>query len=163
MQTIKNKFRRKRQTRLSERRCRSGVATVEAAIMLPILIAVTLGSTDVAQYINLAQIVTNSSRQGARFACRDATTTVDEVETAVRLFFKQSFPSASSEVLNAAVDIEVVHPDGSPISQGNLNSVASGDPILVKVEFDFDSVRWFRGIDYLGSEVGRSRTIGRRE
>ena len=86
-----------------QRRCRRGAATVEAAVILPILIVVSLGSTDVAQYINLAQSVTNASRQGSRFACRDTTENIQQVDAAVRAFFEQSFPKTPPEVLDAAI------------------------------------------------------------
>ncbi len=131
--------------------------------MLPILIVVSLGSTDVAQYINLAQSVTNASRQGSRFACRDTTENIQEVETAVRAFFQQSFPKTPTEVLNSAIEVNVTHFDGSLVNEGNLTSIQSGDPVSVEVIFDFDAVRWFKGFDYLGSDVRQSITIGRRE
>ncbi len=142
---------------------RKGAASVEAAIMLPILIIVSVGATDVAQYINLAQSVTNASRQGSRFACRDTTENVDQVESAIRTYFQQSFPNTSVEVLIAAVEVEITHVNGNSINGGDLTEVESGNPILVEVDFDFDVVRWFKGFDYLGSEVRQSSTIGRRE
>lgn len=141
---------------------RRGAATVEAAIMLPILIIVSLGSTDVAQYINLAQTVTNSSRQGTRIACRDTTENVQQVEAAVREFFAQSFPRTSTEVLNEAIEISVCRMDGV-ICESDLSTIESGEKVVIEVEFDFDSVRWFKGFDYLGSDVRNSTTIGRRE
>lgn len=155
-----NRSQRHKDLRFGKRR---GAATVEAAIMLPILVIVSLGSTDVAQYINLAQSVTNASRQGSRFACRDATENVQEVETAVRSYFEQSFPKTSSEALNAAIEVKITHVDGSSIIDGDLAAFESGNPIMVEVDFDFDVVRWFKGFDYLGSEVRQSSTIGRRE
>lgn len=144
-------------------RQRRGAATVEAAIMLPILIIVSLGSTDVAQYINLAQTVTNSSRQGTRIACRDTTENVQQVEAAVREFFAQSFPRTSTEVLNEAIEISVCRMDGGVICESDLSTIESGEKVVIEVEFDFDSVRWFKGFDYLGGEVRSSTTIGRRE
>lgn len=162
-------FKQKRKYRQSPKTCRAylhhraGSATVEAAIMLPILIIVSLGSTDVAQYINLAQSVTNSSRQGARIASRDATETVQQVESAVLTFFEQSFPKTPTEVLEAAVVVDVLHIDGSPILDGDLQTIESGEPFSVSVNFDFDAVRWFKGLDYFGSEVRSSTTIARRE
>lgn len=155
-----NQAKKLNRNRLSQRR---GAATVEAAIMLPILIVVSLGSTDVAQYINLAQSVTNASRQGARFACRDATENVQNVESAVRAFFHQSYPKTPSEILDAAIEVKVNHVDGSLVGDGNLTNIESGEPVSVEVIFDFDAVRWFKGFDYLGSDVRQSTTIGRRE
>jgi len=131
--------------------------------MLPILMIVSVGSTDVAQYINLAQTVTNSSRQGTRIACRDTTQNVQQVEEAIRDFFSQTFPRASAETLSEAIDISVRRMDGTLISNGELANVESGESVVIEVGFDFDSVRWFKGFDYFGSKVRDSKTVGRRE
>ncbi len=149
--------------RLAQSTDRQGAATVEAAIMLPILVVVLLVSTDFAQYINLAQSVTNSSRQGARMASRSTTESVELVDQAILDFFIETFPNTPQEVLCSAIVVEVRGDDGKAILGRKLNEVESGDPVAVLVKFDFDSVRWFNGLDYLGNEVRSSITIARRE
>lgn len=73
------------------KRNRRAAATVETAMLIPLLILVSLGATDVAQYINLAQSITNAARHGARFAAKDSTLTVGQVEDEVgRVFADRS-------------------------------------------------------------------------
>ena len=78
-------------------------------------------------------------------------------------FFHQSYPKTPSEILDAAIEVKVNHVDGSLVGDGNLTNIESGEPVSVEVIFDFDAVRWFKGFDYLGSDVRQSTTIGRRE
>ena len=150
-----------RQGRSSKRR--RGSAAVEAALILPIILVLTVGGIDISQYVNLAQIVTDSSRQGARVACRNGTGTVGEVEDAVMDYLAGSFPQLSDTQLEDAVAVEVLHSDGSAITNGDLTTVPSGDAISIRVSFDFDDIRWFSGPDYWNGNVNESTTFCRRE
>jgi Flp pilus assembly protein TadG len=157
---IKTKFRDVSLELPSKRR---GAVTVEAAIMLPILMLVTLGSTDFAQYINAAQLVSNASRVGARIASRDQTTSVSQVEDAIKDYFYNAYPQVAAETLDSAITVRTTHPDGSPIMDANLLTILSGQQVSVQVVFDFDKVRWIKGLDYWGSNVNQSTTIARRD
>ncbi len=142
---------------------RRGAVTVEAAIMLPLLMLITLGSTDFSQYINAAQLVSNASRVGARIASRDQTSSVSAVETAIRNYFYNSYPQVAPETLDTAIIVSTTRPDGSPINNDDLLTVQSGQQISVRVVFDFDKVRWIKGLDYWGSSVNEATTITRRD
>jgi Flp pilus assembly protein TadG len=61
---------------------RRGLATIEAAIVLPLLLLMTLGLIEYGWMFMKAQQVTNAARQGARVAARADATTV-EVQQAV--------------------------------------------------------------------------------
>jgi Flp pilus assembly protein TadG len=74
-------------------RPRRGAAAVEAALTMPILIIITFGSIDVTQYMNLAQQVTNASREGARLVSRATTDSVEDVENAVLDYMANSMPT----------------------------------------------------------------------
>ena len=50
-----------------------GAATVELAIVLPVLMIFALGTIDAGQFANVNQIVSTASREGARVAARNAT------------------------------------------------------------------------------------------
>lgn len=146
----------------TNRRC--GAAAVEAALTLPLLIIVTFGSIDVAQYINLAQQVTNASREGARTAGRATTTSAAEVETAVLDYFADCFPNKSRDELDAGLTVVVrKETNSNSVLNGSLSSVDSGDPISIDVSFDFTIVRWLPGPRYFNENFSQKRTFCRRE
>ena len=135
------------------RPARSGVAAVEAALMLPLLVIVTFGAIDVAQYINLGQVVCNASREGARIASRIDCESVEEVETVIAEYLASSNPQLSAEELTSALNIRIrklgeVTPDydDTVIAGGKLDTVGSGNPISIEVEFDFSMIRWLSGL-----------------
>jgi Flp pilus assembly protein TadG len=142
---------------------RKGAAVVEAALLLPMLIAVTFGAVDVAQYINLSQIVSNASREGALVASDFDTLTLQEVEDAVTDYLHDCHPRLSPADLAAAVTIEVQDADNQAIAPMDLASVPAGDPLLVRVAFDFSAIRWLTGPDYWDDNIKTSQTFCRRE
>ena len=126
---------------------RHGAAVVEAALMLPLLVLTTFGSVDVAQYINAAQIVSNSSREGARVTSRNGTANISEVKSAVLAYLADAFPQLNEVDLEQAVSISILNAGNgnTAIENGDLNTVVSGDPLVVTVNFDFTSIRWLAG------------------
>ncbi|MDG1512061.1 MAG: pilus assembly protein [Mariniblastus sp.] len=142
---------------------RHGAATVETAMLIPLLILVSLGATDVAQYINLAQSITNAARHGARFAAKDTTQTVEQVEREVERVFADLFPQCTADELESALVIGVTDLNGGVIGSGMLEDISSGNPVAVQVQFDFDAIRWLKGWEYFGFDFVRSEAIGRRE
>ncbi len=155
---------KKSQNNPLNRTSRSGSAAVEAALILPLLIIISIGAINVSQYINLAQLVSNASREGARVACRNGTQTVDQVELAIIDFMSDALAHLSPEELSAAVNIEVR--DGindSIIPSRDLTKIPSGGSISVHLAFDFSKVRWIPGPSYWNNDVQESKTICRRE
>ena len=65
------------------------------------------------QFVNVAQIVTNASREGARQASRVTVTNESEVESAVQGFLAEAFPGVPTEDLNAALTVEVLDSAGT--------------------------------------------------
>ena len=160
MSPYNTKFRRPRIRLGAHRRA---AATVETAMLIPMLILVSLGATDVAQYVNLAQSITTAARHGARFSAKDATQTVEAVEVEVERVFSELFPQCSAADFDFALSIEVTELDGTGINQGLLENIPSGDPVSVQVQFDFEAIRWLKGWEYFGFDLVRSEAIGRRE
>jgi Flp pilus assembly protein TadG len=143
---------------------RLAAAAVEAALTMPVLIIITFGAIDVAQYINLAQQVTNASREGARAVSRATTTSAVDVEAAVLDYIADSFPGKSRAALDAGLNV-VVRRESNPKSvlTGSLSSVDSGDPVSIDVSFDFTIVRWLPGPKYFDQNLSEKRTFCRRE
>ena len=143
---------------------RNGAAAVEAAILLPLLIVVSFGAIDVAQYINLSQLVTNASREGARVASRNTTQTVGEVETAVASFMSEALAHLSESELADAINVDVrCGETWANVPDRKMDSIPSGDPVSVHISFDFDKVRWLSGPSYWNDNVQESKTFCRRE
>lgn len=123
---------------------RSGAAAVEAALVLPLLVLINFGAVDTAQYITSGQVVCNASREGARIAARDSTTSVDEVTETIEGSLQDAMPHLSIEELRSSVVISVTYPDGTQIPLGDLTNITSGDPVRISVSFDFDCIRWLQ-------------------
>lgn len=153
--------------RITKRRLkngRRGAAAVEAALLAPVLVLTTLGAIDVAQYINLAQLVANASREGARTACRSDTTSTQEVRQAIEQVLADSAFKMSEEQISDGLVVTVLHgTSGQPIAEGDLSTVESGEGLVISVSFDFKVVRWLHGPDYWDVTENTSKTFCRRE
>lgn len=141
---------------------RGGVAATECALVLPLLVGLVMGAVDVGQFVNVGQVVNNASREGARRASRDGVTTTAEATTSVRNAFAAAFPNVPEADLNAAINVTVFDSEGSAINNGSIE-VSSGNPITVRVRFNYDAVRWARGFPTLSNQVLQKTTTMRRE
>jgi hypothetical protein len=144
-------------------RDRRGSATVEAAIFLPLLTLLTLGTIDIGQFVDLGQTVTSASRDGARLAARDSTTSVDAVEECIREYLYGRFAHISEETLDAAISIEILDENGLEIQDGDLNNVPSASRISVEVSFEYSAIRWINAPGFLINDQFTATTFGRRE
>lgn len=142
---------------------RRGLAAVEAALLLPLIVFLLLGVMDFGQFSNCYQRVGEASREGSRIAARSNTTDVSDVTSAVRDQMVDSFPGLSSEDMDEALDVTLRDEDGAEITGSGLQFVESGDPIEVEVSFSFDSVRWFSGLGLLDNKSMQMKTVMRRE
>jgi Flp pilus assembly protein TadG len=136
---------------------------VEFAVLLPLLAVLTLGAIDVGQLANVAQTISEASREGARLAARNVTTNVSEVEDFVRDYVSNSYPGIPEDTLDSSLTIRVTDSSGNAISGGALDSVAQSEPIFVEVELPFDAVRWFQGISFGNNRILATTTMARRE
>ena len=147
----------------ADRRSRRAAATVEFAIIGPLLFLLTMGALEVGQYINVGQTVSEASREGARFAARNGTSTVSEVEGYVENELKETFPGLPASHLAEALDVKVRNASGQPIPGGDLTSVDTGAPINVEVTLDFAAVRWMSKAHYAKNTLLKTTTVARRE
>jgi len=147
---------------------RKGVAAVEFAIVMPLLVAMSLGVIDIGQYANVAQKVSEASREGARVAARADTGTVAEVETAVENYCEQVFLDSSASdadkaSLAAAVTVVVTNSAGTTLSTTAIAALTSGSQVNVNVTLSFDSVRWISALSVLTGKTIQVTTNMRRE
>lgn len=150
----------KLQKSFSERR---GVAAVECALVAPLLLIITMGTIDVSQYVNVAQLVNDASYEGARRASQNNVLNQSEVEQAVLNYFTSQFPSMDSGDIGSALTVNVRDDSGASISNGNLGTVPSGSAVSVQVIFQFNSVRWLSGFAGLNGVSIETTTVMRRE
>lgn len=145
------------------RRSRRAAATVEFAIIGPLLFLLTLGALEIGQYVNVGQTVSEASREGARFAARNGTSTVKAVEGYVQNYINSAFAGLPTGTLAAALDVKVSDASGKPIAGGDLTSVDTGASINVEVTFDFSAVRWLSKGHCTTSTTLKTTTMARRE
>jgi Flp pilus assembly protein TadG len=156
MQVTRNK------TRTRRRFDRRGSAAVECAFVAPLLTLLVLGAIDVGQYANVYQKVSDASRAGARYAARYGTQSTSAVETAVRTYLQDVSGGASSALASAA-QITIADAAGNPVPDGNLQQYATGSPLKVTVQVNYDPVRWIDGVKGLDGTTILSTTVMRRE
>ncbi len=141
---------------------RSGAAVVEAALLTPLLVIVTLGAIDIGQYINVTQTLSNASRIGTRLACRDDSIEVSVAENEMREYVAAAFPQFTPGDLDSAIDVSVHAADGTRILK-DLSTVPSGEQLFVRVTLDFAAVRWIGGVNPWSMELPTMECYGRRE
>ncbi len=150
--------------RRNRRRCqRRGTAAIESALIAPVLVIILLGAIDIGQYVNVAQSVSNASREGARLACRNGTLTVSQVEQAVLDYLGDTFPHVADDDLRNACVIEIRDESTGAVISSDLTTLDSGAPLSVTVDFDFNVVRWLPGFDYWSGQYKLTKTVSRRE
>ena len=142
---------------------RSGVAAVECAIVMPILILLTIAAVDVGRFINVSQVVDNASRVGVRTASKGTVVKLSDIETVVMSYLGNSFPGVPPEELRSSTTIRVSDSSGNAITNSDLARVGSGSPVAVEVGFEYDSVRWMGDISVMSGNVLRTRSVMRRE
>lgn len=143
---------------------RRGASAVEAVLVAPILVLVLLGAIDIGQYVNVAQTISNASRESARFACRQDTTTVASVKAHIQDYLQSAFPGMSGKSIQEAFTVTIRDESGDgAVITSDLSTIESGSTMSVKVDFDFDTVRWLKNIDYWELDHNGTTTFVRRE
>lgn len=142
---------------------RRGTATIEAALLTPLMLIITMGVLEVGQFIIVAQMLSNAARVGGRIAARDSIENVSDVENAVHDYFSHSYPGMNTNQLEAAVDVEVRRADGTRLYGNDLRNVPTGERLRVVVSADFSAFKWNGTIEYWLLELSPVDCYSRRE
>ncbi len=126
---------------------RRGAATVEFAVVAPLLVLLLFGMIEFGRMIMVQQVLTNASREGARLAALDGSTTEGVKDTVVNYL----------ENAALAVDRDRIVIEPAP------ESAAKGAPIRVTVSVPFDDVSWLSHAMYLKSVDLQASATMRRE
>jgi Flp pilus assembly protein TadG len=129
------------------RRKRRGVAVVEFALIAPLFFLLILGMVEIGRMVMVQQIITNASREGARLAILDGTTT-SEVKQKVTDYLDMA------NIKN--YDEPVVTPD-PPTSAGY------GQPVSVTVSIDAHKISLIPLPKFSSNKKLTASTVMRRE
>ncbi len=119
---------------------------MEFAVVAPLFFLLILGMVEFGRMMMVQQILTNASREGARIAVLDNTTTADTVAAVTDYL-------SSGRVSGATI---TVTPD-PPSSAGY------GEAVSVSVSVPFDQVSWLPSPMFLGGNSLEATTVMRRE
>ncbi|RMF45453.1 MAG: pilus assembly protein [Planctomycetota bacterium] len=104
---------------------RRGAATVEFAVIAPIMLVLTLGMMEVGRMVMVKQIMVNATREGARLAILpevDAAEVQSEVEEQL----------SGAGISGATITI----------TPSSLSSAPAGTPVTVSASIDATSISW---------------------
>jgi Flp pilus assembly protein TadG len=116
----------------SSARTRRGVATVEAAVVLPVAILLLIGTWEVGRMIEVQEILNNAAREGARQAASGVMTT-GQVQQVVTNYLRNAGLAAASATVNV---LNLTHAGVDPTSATQM------DKLQVSVTIPFSAVRW---------------------
>lgn len=115
---------------------RSGAATVETALVLPVFFMVMLGIVEVGRAFMVSQLLTNAAREGARTAIMTNSTNT-EVTNTVTDVVQRTVGCAPADV---AVTIIVTPYPGNPNPGNNVNLAKKRDLCEVEVRVNYSKV-----------------------
>lgn len=134
------------------RRNRQGAAAVEFAIVAPIFFMMIFGMIEFGRVIMVEQVMTNASREGARVAVVDGSTSAG-TKTVVSNYLSSAGISGAT--------ILVQNSSGTNVEP---STVGYGETITVKVTVPFSSVSWLPKPWFLSSSTElKASTVMRRE
>lgn len=144
-----------RLARPSDYHRRSAAAVVELAVVLPILMMLILGIIEFGRLLMVAQLVTNTSREGARYAVQ-SDHTVSDIKQYNLDYLSAAGISPSAVAVNE-VAVQVAASGSTPATwtalpdAANVNAVTQGTPVRVRVNVNFSQVSWLPSGVFVGS------------
>ena len=109
-----------------------GVAAVEAAVLLPLALLLTLGTWEVGRMVEVSQILNNAAREGGRAASTGQNTNSQVQQTVSNYLKNAGLPYASATVTV------------TNLTHGGTDCTAATelDQLQVSITLPFTSVRW---------------------
>jgi Flp pilus assembly protein TadG len=131
----------------TKRSWRRGAALVEFAVIAPIFLTLVGGMIELGRAIVVVQHLTNASREGARIAGYDTTTSASTVTSAVNTYL-------TNERISGAT---------TTVSPSSLSSIADGTQVSVTVSIAYSQVSWLPKPFFLGGQTLSATTVMCRE
>lgn len=123
-------------------RLRHGLAVVEFAALAPLLLVFTLGMVEYGRLVQVQQVLTNASREGARVAV-SGNASVLQVQAVVNSYLTAEGISGVTTIV-------------SPSPPANASA---GDPVTVSVSVPFSSVNWYPPVLITGLTMNANATM----
>jgi Flp pilus assembly protein TadG len=121
---------------------------VEFALVAPVLFLLAFGIIEFGRMVMVQQVLTNASREGARLAALDGTTT-SEFQATVDNYLDNAAVSSASATRSVSPAL--------PTSDDYVG------PITVTVTMPFDQVSWLPSPLFLGGKTLSATAVMRRE
>ncbi len=109
-------------------RCQKGVAAIEFAIVLPLLMMILFGIIEFGLLLYDKQVITNASREGARIGISDVAVSDADIEAVVGNYIASNLITFGTTPSSPVTTIEPADRTG----------MGFGDDVTVTVEYDYD-------------------------
>ena len=121
---------------------RRGAATVEFAVVLPLLLMFVLGIVEFGRLVMVAQVTTNTSREAARYAAQ-GDRTPDEVYAYAKMYLRQAnIPAAAVRTTALETPDDPADPNGSWSEVTDLAALPKGQPIRFRLVVSYNQATW---------------------
>jgi Flp pilus assembly protein TadG len=108
-------------------RCQKGVAAIEFAIVLPLLMMIVFGIIEFGLLMYDKQVITNASREGARIGISDVVVSDADIEAVV-----------ANYVANNLITFGTPTPPVTTIEPADRTGMVFGEDVTVTVTYDYD-------------------------
>jgi len=112
---------------------RRGTTAVEMAMIVPFILLVVLGSIEFSRIIMIKQSLTNSAREGCRFACLATSTDHEKVDEQVRYYLKRCFVNHQNQGKVVVT-----------MTPSTLDQIESGTDITIQVSVEVSKTSWLQ-------------------
>jgi Flp pilus assembly protein TadG len=137
------------------RTVRRAAATVEFAVVIPVLLVFVLGIIEIGRLVMVAQVNTNAAREGARYAAQGSADSAT-VDTYVRTYLTSAGVSNAAAGTNSAVTVTIEAQSGSNsswVTVSDPSTQTAGTPIRVTVSANFNQQSWLPTRFFIGNNT----------
>ena len=113
-------------------RCQKGVAAIEFAILLPLLLVIIFGIVEFSILLYDKQVITNASREGAREGIRI------EIEVPVRSTEGEIRSVVTNYVVSNLITFGTPNTPVTTVTPADLSGMARGDDLTVTVSYNYE-------------------------
>jgi Flp pilus assembly protein TadG len=113
-------------------RCQKGVAAIEFAILLPLLLVIIFGIVEFSILLYDKQVITNASREGAREGIRR------EIDVPVRSTEGEIKSVVTNYVVSNLITFGTPNTPVTTVTPADLSGMARGDDLTVTVSYNYE-------------------------
>ena len=128
---------------------RQGSASLELALVLPVLVMLLLGVIEFSRALQVGQMVTNVAREGARQSIVTGSSNSD-IEVVVLDRLQELLGLSTADLAQCYVDITVEPASGNPDPADEVANALSGDICRVEITVPY-SVAEYTSLGFLSS------------